>query len=148
MSATPVLRLVSIRPLLPVRAYGTDAHASPFTSPIEVGYVRFGDLKRTTRVVPSWLERQRTFRAATIRSYIQRSALDIGRPGLFDQLDHGLRHRNVVELLGHLAALGKCPSEELDGFRGCRLLDGLLVHQDEGRGRHRPRLLAGLIGED
>src|ERR1700719_1164306 len=33
------------------------------------------------------------------------SALDIGRPGLLDQLDHGVRHRDVVEVLGHLAAL-------------------------------------------
>src|SRR3974377_1494562 len=41
-----------------------------------------------------------------------RSALDIRRPGLFDQLDHRFRHRNVVEFLGHLAALGASPFEE------------------------------------
>src|SRR6266851_9883748 len=36
-----------------------------------------------------------------------RSTLDIGRPCLFDQVDHRVRHRNVVEFLGHLAALGE-----------------------------------------
>src|ERR1700676_2212755 len=44
-----------------------------------------------------------------------RSALDIGRPSLLDQLDHRVRHRNVIEFLGHLAALGEGPFEELDG---------------------------------
>src|SRR5262249_51454556 len=37
------------------------------------------------------------------------SALDLGRPGLLDQLDHVVRHRDVVELFGHLAAVGKSP---------------------------------------
>src|SRR5882724_9583597 len=77
-----------------------------------------------------------------------RSALDIGRPGLLDQLDHRIRHRNVVEFFGHLAALGESPFEELDGLGGRRLVDGLLVHQDEGRRGNRPGGFAGLVGED
>src|SRR6185437_8294317 len=32
-------------------------------------------------------------------------ALDLGRPGLLDLLDHRVRHRDVVEILGHLGAL-------------------------------------------
>src|SRR6266576_244459 len=67
-----------------------------------------------------------------------RSALDISRPGLLDQLDHRIRHRNVVEFLGHLVALGESPFEELDGLGGRRLVDRLLVHQDEGRPGNRP----------
>jgi len=35
-----------------------------------------------------------------------RLALDFGRPGLLDQLDHRPRHRNVAEFLGHFAAVG------------------------------------------
>src|ERR1700704_1007001 len=62
-----------------------------------------------------------------------RSALDIGRPGLFDQLDHRVRHRNVVEFLGHLAALGESPFEELDGLGGRGLINRFPVHQDERR---------------
>src|SRR6202022_4577638 len=62
-----------------------------------------------------------------------RSALDISRPGLFDQLDHRVRHRNVVEFLANLAALGESPFEELDGLGGRRLIHRFLVHQDEGR---------------
>src|ERR1700722_1905292 len=42
-----------------------------------------------------------------------RSALDVGRPGLLDQLDHRIRHRNVVEVLGHLAALVEGELEDL-----------------------------------
>src|SRR3954451_4729574 len=67
-----------------------------------------------------------------------RSALDIGRPGLLDQLDHGIGHRDIIEFLGHPAALRKGPFEELDGFAGCRLIDRLLVHQDEGCRGDRP----------
>src|SRR3954453_3584606 len=60
-----------------------------------------------------------------------RSALDLGRPGLLNHLDDRIRHRNVIELLGHFVAMGKSPSEELDGFlRGC-LVGRILVHQDE-----------------
>ena len=44
------------------------------------------------------------------------SALDVGRPGLLDQLDHRIRHRNVVELFGHLGTLFEGEFEELDGF--------------------------------
>src|ERR1700720_1512394 len=54
---------------------------------------------------------------AGLLAYV-RSALDVSRPGLLDQLDHRLRHRNVVEFLGHLAALGESPFEVLDGFGG------------------------------
>src|SRR5882724_5953155 len=42
-------------------------------------------------------------------------ALDVGRPGLFDQLDDRVRHRDVVEFFSHLAALFERPLEELDG---------------------------------
>jgi len=56
-----------------------------------------------------------------------RSALDISRPGLLDQLDHRIRHRNVVEFLGHLVALGESPFEELDGLGGRRLIDRFLA---------------------
>src|SRR3984957_10793166 len=76
------------------------------------------------------------------------SALDIGRPGLLDQLDHRVRHRNVVEFLGHLAALLERPFEELDRLLGCRLVGRILVHQDEGRGDDRPGFFTRLIGQD
>ena len=58
------------------------------------------------------------------------------------------RHRNVVELFGHLVALGESPLEELDGFLGGRLVGRGLVHQDEGRRRDRPGGFARLVGED
>src|SRR6266478_9518158 len=77
-----------------------------------------------------------------------RSALDVSRPGLLDQLDHQIRHRNVVEFLGHLVALGECPFEELDGLGGRRLINRLLVHQDEGRCGDWPRSLTRLVGQD
>src|SRR3981189_1752022 len=77
-----------------------------------------------------------------------RSALDIGRPGLFDQLDHRVRHRNVVELLGRVAALGESPFEELDGLGGWRLIARLLVHRYEGLRGERPGRFARLVGQD
>src|SRR6185437_14500212 len=50
------------------------------------------------------------------------SALDVGVPGLFDQLDDVVGHRDVIELFGHLAALGEGPFEELYGLARGRLV--------------------------
>ena len=57
-------------------------------------------------------------------------------------------HRNVVELFGHLAAVLVGPREELECFAGRGRIRRLLVDQDPGRGRHRPGLVARLVGED
>src|ERR1700748_1909318 len=43
-------------------------------------------------------------------------ALDLGRPGLLDQLDHRVGHRDVVELFSHLVALLEGELEELERF--------------------------------
>src|SRR3982074_2948177 len=66
------------------------------------------------------------------------SVLDLRRPDLLDGADDIVRHRHEVELFGHLIALGKAPSEELERF-GCggRILR-LLVGQDEGRAPDPP----------
>src|SRR5579862_4424099 len=61
-------------------------------------------------------------------------ALDVGRPGLLDLLDHGVGHRDVVEILGHLAALLERVLEELQRILGGRLVRRIFVDQDEGRG--------------
>ena len=53
------------------------------------------------------------------------ASLIVARPGLLDQLDHRVRHRHVVEILGHLAALSKAQSKNLSasaaaaGSGGC-----------------------------
>ena len=57
-------------------------------------------------------------------------------------------HRHVIELIGHLGALGVGPGKELERF-GCggRILR-LLVDQDPGRRRHRPGCRARLVAEN
>src|SRR5262245_37226070 len=42
------------------------------------------------------------------------------RPGLLDAVDDVLRHRDVIELLGHLVALVVGPGEELERLGGRR----------------------------
>src|SRR6516225_3921514 len=72
---------------------------------------------------------------AALRPEHESSALDLGSPGLLDLLDDAVRHRDVVEFLGHLVAVLEGPAEELDGFLRGRLVGPFLVHEDEGRRR-------------
>src|SRR5581483_3102867 len=74
--------------------------------------------------------------------------LDLRHPILLDVLDDIRRHRDVVEGLGHLAAVLVRPGEELERLAGGRCIDRLLVDEDPRRRGHRPRFLAGLVGED
>src|SRR5262249_56241006 len=45
---------------------------------------------------------------------LARGVLHFARPGLLDAVGDVLRHRDVIELLGHLGALVIGPSEELE----------------------------------
>ena len=69
-----------------------------------------------------------------------------GRHG--DHRQHRLRGFVDAPVIGHLAAIGKRPPEELDRFLRRRLVGRILVHQDEGRRRDRPGLVTRLIGQD
>ena len=74
--------------------------------------------------------------------------LDLGGPDLLDFRDDGLRHRNVVQFLGHLVAFRKGPSKELERLVRDNRVSRLLGEQDEGRAGNRPGRGARLIGED
>src|ERR1700761_8793432 len=74
---------------------------------------------------PSLALSPRAAKERRARTRLESSALDLGRHGLLDQLDHGSRHRNVIEFLGHLAAVGESPFEELDRFLRRRLVGGI-----------------------
>src|SRR6266516_5234537 len=78
---------------------------------------------------------------------LARCVFHFARPGLLDALDDVLRHRDVIEVLGHLAALVIGPGEELERLGGGRRILRLLVHEDPGWRRHRPRLCTWLVGE-
>src|SRR5579863_10343485 len=56
--------------------------------------------------------------------------LDVLIPHCLDQLDDVVRHRDIVEVLRHLAALLVCPLEELEGVVRGGDVDRLLVHED------------------
>src|SRR6516162_195835 len=63
------------------------------------------------------------------------------RPGLLDAVDDVLRHRDVIELLGHLVALVVGPGEELERLGGGRRILRLLIEQCyTARGAARPML--------
>src|SRR6201993_2451099 len=64
--------------------------------------------------------------------------LDLGHPQLLNRVDELRRHRDVVELLRHLAALGISPIEESEHFGCCRRIARLLVHEHESGTGHRP----------
>src|SRR6516225_11432215 len=69
-------------------------------------------------------------------------------PHLLDLFDDLGGHRHVIKFLGHLAAIGVSPSEELERCR-CRCsVRRLLGNEDEGRRRHRPGCSTRLVGED
>src|SRR5262245_25203203 len=74
--------------------------------------------------------------------------LDLARPGLLDRADDLVRHRDIVEILGHLVALGVGPVEELEGLGGSGRILRLLVNQDKGRAGDRPSAGPRLVGED
>src|SRR5262245_22189307 len=69
---------------------------------------------------------------------------DVG-PAPSDRTHDRCRHRNEIELFGHLAAVGVGPVEELEGLSRRGRILGLLVHQDEGRTRDRPGACAGFV---
>ena len=74
--------------------------------------------------------------------------LDVGVPGRSRPASTTVdRHRHVVELLGHLAAVVVGPVEEVEHLLAGLGLVLLLVHQDEGRAGDRPALLARLVGQ-
>src|SRR5262249_61458708 len=64
-------------------------------------------------------------------------------PTLLDQANNPARHRYIIELLGHLAALGIGPGEELERLGGVGRLCRLLVDEDEGGACDRP---GGCVG--
>src|SRR5690349_14154435 len=68
-------------------------------------------------------------------------------PALVDQFDYRLRHRHIVELLGHLCAVVIGPVEEIQRLARDIGLGLLLVHQDEARPGDRPAVFARLVGE-
>src|SRR4030095_10203809 len=74
--------------------------------------------------------------------------LDLVSPELLDLLDAGFGHRNIVQPLRHLAAVLVGPRKELERLAGCGRISRLLVDEDPRCSRHRPRLIARLIGED
>ena len=73
--------------------------------------------------------------------------LDLRRPGAFDQLGDVVRHRHVVELAGHSAAVLVGPVEEVEHRLGHVGLLLALVHQDEAGAGDRPAAVARLVGE-
>src|SRR5262245_2964758 len=73
------------------------------------------------------------------------SVLDLGLPGLLDVSDHVRWHRHVVQLLGQFATVLVSPAEELECLGGGCLVSRLLVHQDPGRRRNRPRVVTRLV---
>src|SRR5262249_50203392 len=79
---------------------------------------------------------------------LARCVFNFVRPGLLDAVDYVLRHRDVIELLGHLVALVVGPGEELERLGGRRRILRLLIEQDPSRRRHRPGLGTGLVGEN
>src|SRR5262249_40265375 len=77
-----------------------------------------------------------------------RQVLTAYSPPTLDAVDDVLRHRDVIELLGHLVALVVGPGEELERLGGRRRILRLLIEQDPSRRRHRPGLGTGLVGEN
>src|SRR5258708_29114620 len=75
-------------------------------------------------------------------------ALDVVLPGVLDQTDDARGHRDIVEVLGQLGAVGVGPREEIEHGLGRRGVVLLLVDQDKTRGRDRPAVLAGLIRQE
>src|SRR5262249_1369346 len=74
--------------------------------------------------------------------------LDVAGPHLLNVVDDLVRHRDVVELLGHLVAVLVRPGEEFERFGGrCRIFR-LLVQKAPRTSRHRPWLIARLVGEN
>src|SRR5713101_125265 len=104
MSATPIPYPVLL-----------DLSRAPDRARRESGALPIRGSPRWRRMGPGSAE-QRKERCSASGTPDLHSALDVGRPGLLDQLDHRLRHRNVVEILRHLVALGESPFEELDGL--------------------------------
>src|SRR3984885_4836234 len=74
--------------------------------------------------------------------------LDFFLPGLLDQSDDAIRHRNIVEVGRILLAVLVTPVEEFQGCGRVGRVDRNLLHQDEGRAGNRPGLVAGRVGED
>src|ERR1700724_2129673 len=72
---------------------------------------------------------------------------DLRLPGVLDQLDHAGRHRHVVELARHLAALVVRPVEELQHLLRDLGLRRVLVDHDEGGAGDGPRIGARLVGQ-
>src|ERR1700720_3858033 len=71
-----------------------DTEHHPIPLPIEVGDIRLRSFEMPNPGKPELEEREQiSFAAGPV------SALDVSRPGLLDQLDHRVRHRNVVEFL-------------------------------------------------
>src|SRR6476620_1600479 len=125
----------------------------PYFNNTKKSLLRGAICRRFARVIPGWSQRVRTPRdpmagsgadryreipgslrctrapeCRGARLLMQDFALDLGGPGLFDQLDHGVGHRNVVEFLGHLVALLESPFKELDGFLCGGFIGRVLVH--------------------
>src|SRR5262245_4199430 len=87
----------------------------------------------------------------SLRQRVDRLAarvLDLGRPPPAHRLDDLCRHRDVIELLGHAAALGVGPVEEFQRGAGGGRIRRLLWDEDEAGAGDRPGLGAGFIGED
>src|SRR3954465_10453636 len=66
--------------------------------------------------------------------------LDLRGPYLLNRGDDVVRHRDVIEVLGHLAAALVSPGEELQGLGRRRRVLRLLVDQDERSTGDRPGL--------
>src|SRR5262249_26082515 len=69
-------------------------------------------------------------------------------PARFDLLDDVRRHRDVVEVGRHLAAVLIRPGEERERRLRCGHILRLFWYEDEGRAGDRPCLRAGRVGED
>src|SRR5258708_19829555 len=76
------------------------------------------------------------------------SILDLGHPQLPNRVDDVARHREVVDYLRQLAALGVSPVEEFQRFGRSRRIVRLFGHEDEGGTGDRPGLRTGFVGQD
>src|SRR5262249_23769037 len=75
------------------------------------------------------------------------SGLDL-RPTLLDRLHSSVRQWHIVEAERHLLTVMIGPLEELEDLSGGRGIGRLLVDEDVGRRRDRPRRLTRLIDKD